>query len=244
MPSSTRSTSARWRGGEAVLDLAVTCTGVTAPRDVATPTLRFGLELTERPPADDAEPTMVKILALRCQIRIEPARRDYHPDEQSRLLEMFGAADRWRDNLHPLQFAQINLVTGTFAGTTRLDADVPVTYDLEVSTAKYFEALSGGEVPFILLFSGSAFAIRDGRLAVTPVSWSAEARTRMPISVWRSVMDTFFPGTAYLRLHRDTLAALQHYKSNRALPGWDAAILSLLDDAALHSEGHTGGEEP
>lgn len=212
-----------------MIDLAITCTGVTAPTDVAVPTLRFGLDVQQRGTASS-----ISILALKCQIRIEPSRRDYDDTEGSRLHEMFGAPDRWRDNLHPMQFAQVSLVAPGFTGATHMDVDVGVTYDFEVSTAKYFDALSDGEVPFILLFSGSAYAVVDGRLQVSPVSWSAEARVRMPIAVWRHAMDIFFPATTYVRVERTTLAALQRFKVAKALPGWDATVMALLAEVSAH----------
>ena len=41
---------------------------------------------------------VVHALALRCQIRIEPQRRAYDPDEEACLYELFGETPRWGDS--------------------------------------------------------------------------------------------------------------------------------------------------
>ncbi|MGW5821046.1 DUF6084 family protein, partial [Streptomyces noursei] len=56
-------------------ELSFDCTGVRADRYAAAPTLLFRLRITA---ADGAR---VHALALRCQLRIEPARRDYDDEE-------------------------------------------------------------------------------------------------------------------------------------------------------------------
>ncbi|CAN5399217.1 DUF6084 family protein [soil metagenome] len=206
-----------------MLTLDVGCSGVTAPSDAAVPILRFHLEVRE------SGETPVRILALRCQIRVEPGRRHHAEAAEATLQELFGAGDRWRDNLHPMPFASQDVVVGDFTGHTDLSLDVPVTYDFEVTSARYFRALEDGEVPFLLLFSGSAFAIHDGHLQVTPVSWATECRVRMPIAVWQQAVDTFYPATTFLRVHRDTLSDLEVVRRERCLPGWDATLQSLLE---------------
>ncbi len=49
----------------------------------------------------------VEAIALRCQIRIEPARRRYSDDEAERLNDLFGETQRWADTLKPLQFTNV-----------------------------------------------------------------------------------------------------------------------------------------
>ena len=60
-------------------DLIFGCTGATAERYAATPTLAFQLAITER------SGVRVHAIALRCQIRIEPHRRRYTAAEAQRL---------------------------------------------------------------------------------------------------------------------------------------------------------------
>ena len=70
-----------------------------------------------------------------------------------------------------------------FAGGTDVELHVPCTYDLDVAAAKYFHALGDGEIPLILLFSGTVFAKGDGgALRVTQIPWDREARLRLPVA--------------------------------------------------------------
>ena len=43
-----------------------------------------------------------------------------------------------------------------------------------------------------------------------------EARYRLPVAVWRELMDRYFPNSGWLRLDRDTLDALQRFKAEPA----------------------------
>ena len=97
--------------------------------------------------------------------------------------------------------------------------------------SKYLQALQNGSVPLELLFSGTVFARADTGFAVTQIPWDREARGDLPVSVWRSLMDSFFPNSGWVRLDRDTLDALNRYKSSRGLISWEAAVAALLADA-------------
>jgi hypothetical protein len=207
-------------------DLAITCVDVRADRYAAAPTMVFRLRVSE------STGVRVHAIALRCQIRIEPARRRYAEGEAERLLELFGETPQWGESLKPMQFASVGVVVPSFAGATEVDLPVPCTYDFEVGAAKYLHALSGGEVPMLLLFSGTAFRrTDDGRFEVEQVPWSLESRYRVPVAVWQELMDRFFPGGGWIRVHRDTLDALQRFKARGALPTWEAAFAALLKQA-------------
>ena len=65
-----------------------------------------------------------------------------------------------------------------FTGSTELDLPVPFTYDLEIAATRYFASLDDGEVPLLLLFSGTVFGSADGRLRVQQVPWSKEISCR------------------------------------------------------------------
>ena len=67
--------------------------------------------------------------------------------------------------------------------------------------------------------------------AVEPVAWDLEASFRLPVAVWRDTMDLYFPNSGWIRVSRDTLDALQRFKSGRALPTWDQAFEHLLKEA-------------
>ncbi|MFI5617018.1 DUF6084 family protein [Streptomyces sp. NPDC051567] len=206
-------------------DLAFTCTGVRADPYAAGPTLVFRLRITA---ADDAR---VHALALRCQIRVEPARRGYGPAEAAGLADLFGARARWGTTLQPVQFAQVALMVPSFTGETETDLTVPCTYDMDIAASRYFGALEDGEAPLLMLFSGTAFT-GDGGFRVEPVPWDREASYRMPVAVWHEMVEQHFPGCGWLRLPRDAMDALLAFRSRHALASWEATVRALLDAAA------------
>jgi hypothetical protein len=126
-------------------------------------------------------------------------------------------------------WTRTTLVVPPFTDTTDVDLLVPCTYDLDVTATRYFDALSDGDVPLEFLFSGSVFySGADGALQTARLSWELEAEYRLPVAVWRETMDHHFPGTAWLRLDRESHDRLVAYKSRRALPTWAAALDELL----------------
>jgi hypothetical protein len=214
-------------------DLIFGCTGATADRYAATPTLTFQLAITER------SGVRVHAIALRCQIRIEPHRRRYTAAEAERLHDLFGDTSRWADTVKPIQLATVTAMVPTFTAVTEVELPVPCTYDLEVASARYLQGLDDGTIPLLMLFSGTVFVATEQGFTVELVPWSAEASYRMPVSVWRELVDAHFPGSAWLRCSRETLDALSRYKARHALPTWDTTLADLLAQA---NHGAGGGE--
>ncbi|MET1001078.1 MAG: DUF6084 family protein [Acidimicrobiia bacterium] len=191
----------------------------------AVPTLILQLRITE------STGTPIHALALRSQIRIEPQRRKYSKAEEERLYEMFGEPARWGDSLRPFLWTHVSTTLGAFSGTIEVDLPVECTYDFEVSGTPYLHALEQGEIPLIVLFSGTSFARVDDRLSVEPVAWHEEASFRLPVRVWRETVDNYFPNTGWLRLPVATIDRLLRFKAERALATWDQVIEGLLKEA-------------
>ena len=215
-------------------DLIFGCTGATAERYAATPTLTFSLTITER------SGVRVHAIALRCQIRIEPHRRRYSAAEAQRLHDLFGDPSRWAETVKPIQLATVTTMVPTFTAVTEVDVQVPVTYDLEVTSARYLYGLDDGTVPLLLLFSGTVFVANGDGFSVELVPWSAEASYRMPVSIWRELADIHFPNSAWLRCSRQTLDELSAFKAKRALPTWDSTLEALLAEARQAEAGAPG----
>jgi len=98
-----------------------------------------------------------------------------------------------------------------------------------VAATKYFYALEEGEVPLLFLFSGTIFyAADDGALQVAQISWDKEAPFRLPVQVWKEMIDHYYPNSAWLRLQQDVFDRLYRYKVRRGLPTWEQALESLL----------------
>jgi hypothetical protein len=212
-----------------VSDLVFDCTGAQADRFAVTPAMKFLLRISE------TSGESVEAIALRCQMRIEPARRKYTPAEAERLNDLFGETERWAETLRPVQFTQVAVMVPRFTGSTEIELVVPLSYDLEIGATRYFAGLEGGEVPLLLLFSGTLFTMSGGRIQAGQVPWSKEAAYRMPVSLWREAVDAHFPNSAWIRMSRPVMDELLRYKSRQVLPTWDATIESLLADAAERS---------
>lgn len=206
-------------------DLTFDCLGVRPDPYAVAPTIVFRLRVAE------TSGQAVDSVALRCQLRIEPQRRGYSEAETPLLADLFGAPGRWGDTLKPLRFAEATVTVPGFTGATELDLPVPCSYDLDVAANKYFASLEDGEIPLLLLFSGTVFVRTPTGFAVGQVPWTNETRQRVPVAVWREAMDCCFPGSGWLRLSRSTLAELQRYKADAALPGWDDVVADLLAHA-------------
>jgi hypothetical protein len=205
--------------------LAFEVVGARPEPHAAVPTIVFRLRV-----AETAGGT-VHALALRCQIRIEPQRRRYGPEEEDRLYELFGETPRWGDSLRPFLWTHVSTTIAGFTGSAEIDLPVECTYDFEVAAAKYLHALTDGEIPLLLLFSGTVFTRGESGFAAEPVSWNLEASFRLPVAVWRETMDLYFPNSGWVRVSRDTLDALQRFKACEALPTWDQTFERLLKRA-------------
>lgn len=161
-------------------------------------------------------------------------------------MELFGERARWGDTLKPFQFANTSMVVPSFTGSTEVEITVPCSYDMDVTAGRYFHALEDGEIPFILLFSGTIFGDGVQTLWIQQVPWTAESRYRVPVKLWREMMDTHFPNSGWLRLQRETLDALAEYRTARGLPTWDETVLAVLEAAGASVPGtkatRRGGE--
>jgi uncharacterized protein DUF6084 len=190
----------------------------------AVPMLGFELEITTRSELE------VKTVSLQVQVQISARRRSYATEEQARLLELFGETHRWSETLRSLLWLRTTQVVPGFTAATVVELQVPCTYDFDVTAAKYLAALREGEVPLELLFSGTVFyKAENGLLQTAMIGWDREAEYRMPVSIWREAMDTYFPNSTWLRLQRESFERLHAYRARHALTGWEQAIDRLLE---------------
>jgi Family of unknown function (DUF6084) len=185
----------------------------------AAPTLRFTLRVA------DHSGEAVHAIALVAQIQIDPATRTYDPATRERLVELFGAPERWAATTRSFLWAQVGAVVPAFRGEIDFTVDVPCTYDLEVAAAKYIHSLPGGEVPLTFHFSGT---ILHGQMQVAMVPWSCSAPFRLPVETWRALMAAHYPGGGWVRLEAETLDALARRKAASGLPTYDATLRELL----------------
>jgi hypothetical protein len=206
------------------LELDFGVAGAAPVRHAAVPTLGFQLEIATR------SELQIRSISLDVQIQIATRRRSYEEEEQAQLQELFGEPQRWSTTLRTLLWLRTTQVVPAFAGATTVELQVPCTYDFDVTAAKYLAALRDGVVPLELLFNGTVFyKAESGLLQTVMVGWDREAEYRLPVQVWRETMDMYFPGSAWLRLQRDTFDRLHAYRAKHALTSWEHAVDRLLD---------------
>lgn len=207
-------------------DLSFRVDGAQAVSFAAQPLLALKLHIEN---ANEQE--TIHTVALRVQIQIEANRRQYDAGEKKSLRDLFDQPERWGQTLRPMLWTHSSVVVPSFQGKTEADLQVPCTFDFNVAATKYFHAVSDGDIPLNLLFSGTVFYLDpDGSLQVAPISWSSEARYRLPVRVWREMMDLYYPNSAWLCLRRDVFERLYDYKVQHAISTWEQMFDLLLAD--------------
>jgi hypothetical protein len=208
-----------------VADLRIEVVDAEVERYAFAPAIGLRLRVTE------SSGMSVAAVVLHAQVRVEPHRRTYTPEERERLVEVFGPSWQWGDSLKPFIWTQLSTAIGGFDGTVDVEVPLPCSYDVEVAGTPYLVALEDGGIPLVLLFSGTVFGGGPGGMVVEPVPWHLEARFELPVATWRGAMDRFFPGTRWIRLSTDTADALGAFKARQALPTWDQAVELLVKRA-------------
>ncbi|TWU22302.1 hypothetical protein Pla52o_33580 [Novipirellula galeiformis] len=193
----------------------------------AAPMIGFGLRVTHH----DGEPA-VQNISLQCQLQIETLQRLYKDDEKPGLLDLFGPPHRWSQTLKTMLWTHATVNVPPF--TSRVEVTLPVTctFDFNVAATKYFAAIDDGEIPLLFQFSGTIFYRGERGLQTTQISWDKEARYRMPIAVWKQMMEHYYPNSAWLCLQRDAFDSLQQYKRDHGIPTFEQALERLLETAA------------
>jgi len=205
-------------------DLNFAVVGVEAPGFAAVPTIIFKLRID-----NTIEQERIHSGILRCQVQINVTRRRYSPEAQAQLLEVFGEPKRWGETLRSLLWTHTSTVIPQFTGSVTVDLPIVCTYDFDVVSTKYFNALGEGEIPLTFLFSGTIFYEGPGgNMQVAQISWSKEATYRLPVSLWQEMMEHYYPNTAWIRIRKDIFDQLYRYKATQALPTWDDVLVKLL----------------
>ncbi|MDQ2774282.1 MAG: DUF6084 family protein [Acidobacteriota bacterium] len=205
-------------------DLSFEIVAVNPVRDMITPALAFDLRVTNPFPEQS-----IHAVLLRCQIQLEVTRRRYSPTEQTQLRELFDHPSRWGDTLRAMTWMNASVNIPAFSGSIVYPITVPCTFDFNVATAKYFHGIADGEIPVTFLFSGTVFYDGgQGVLQVAPISWNKEARFRLPVEAWKSLMDLHYPNSAYLNLRRDVFDELYRFKMSEGLATFEETIQRML----------------
>jgi Family of unknown function (DUF6084) len=205
-------------------DLSFEILSATPARDMLTPALSFDLRVTNPFPEQS-----IHAVLLRCQIQIEVARRRYSSLEQNQLRELFDDPSRWGDTLRAMTWTNLSVNIPAFQGSTVFPLLVPCSFDLNVAAAKYFLGVDAGDVPLTFLFSGTVFHdAGQGTLQVAPISWNKEARFRLPVETWKTMMQEHLPNAVCLTLRRDVFDELYRLKMTLGLATFEETIERML----------------
>jgi hypothetical protein len=198
--------------------------GARPVKYAAAPMLALDLEVTE------TAGRQVYMLALSVQLMIEPARRAYDQPTHERLVELFGAPERWAVTTRSLVWSTLDVVVPAFTAATTVTVPIACHYDLELAAAKYLHSLPDGEAPLALHFNGMVYYPgEDGGLQIVLLPWSNSIGFRMPVRVWQETIAHYYPGTAWVGLRAETLEALQRAKLERGLATLDDTVAALVE---------------
>ena len=210
-------------GGSSMSAFSFTIVDIFAEQYAATP------QLTVRLRIEESTGQTIHAIALRCQVRIEPQKRPYDVADETGLRALFGDRDRWTDTLKPFLWMQAGAMVQGFTDITEVDLPLPCTYDFDLTGSRYLHAVGEGEIPIVLLFSGTIFTRGANGFGVEQVPWDCEASYRLPVSVWHQMIDFYYPNTGWLRLDRDVLTALADFRSQHGLTTWEETVGALLE---------------
>jgi hypothetical protein len=65
-------------------------------------------------------------------------------------------------------------------------------------------------------------------LQVAQIPWDREASYRVPLRVWKEMMDLHYPHTAWLCLRRDVFERLYEFKARHGIPTWEQTLERML----------------
>jgi hypothetical protein len=200
-----------------------TISGVEADPHAATPALRFAVDVT------DASGREIYTIALAAQVQIDSDRRAYDPETRERLHDLFGEPERIPQTAGPVQLGRVETLVPSFRAAGSFTLSVPFSGDVELAATRYLASLPGGTVPLTFHFNGSIFYCGDAdRLQVTLVPWSCEARHRVRLADWRTLVEQRYAGGGFVRVQAETLAVLRRRRVELGLATVDATIREAL----------------
>ena len=223
-----------------VLDLNFTVERAEPQPHAAAPLLIFKLRIAETVTAE--EPTTIPAIALRCQIRIEPTRRRYEPGEEEKLLDLFGEPERWGQTLRSTLWTHASVVVPPFTGDTLSISPSPAR-----STSMWRRPSTSTRSKTARSRSACSSAARSFTPTKTDISRSARSpgkkrRTfRLPVQVWKDMMELYYPNSAWLCLERDTFDRLYRFKSGRGLADLGAGDRAHCSIPAWRRSNHEPG---
>ncbi len=203
-----------------------TILGVDPIKYAAAPMLEFTGHVSE------PQGREIYTIALTAQVMIDPARRSYDAATRERLVDLFGAPERWATTTHTFMWAELGVLVPAFTGSTAFKLPIQCNYDLELAATKYLYALPGDDVALTFNFTGTIFYRGEGgKMQIVKVPWECTARYAMPIAAWREMIEHYYSKTGWIALGEGTLEALSRERAARGLHTFDETVAQLLGEA-------------
>ena len=210
-----------------MVDLDFAVEDVEVERHAVAPLLQFTLRVTN---TDAGAP--VHNVMLKCQIRIEPTRRHLWPHRSTICSsDLFGTPERWGQTLQSILWTHSNILVpgirdaNAWSSFRFLAASISISLRRNISTASKTAKFRS----FSCSAARSFIATPSDDLQIDQIAWTKESAYRLPVRVWRSMMDHYYPQTTWLCLRRDAFDELYRYKRARGLPSFETALDELLD---------------
>ena len=196
--------------------LRFACTGARPEPFAAGPSLLFDLRI--------ATPPDVACTRSRCAPRSGSSRgsRKYTPEEQARLVDLFGEPARWGETLNPLQLATVATTVAGFTDEITATVTVPLTYDLDIAATKFCHGLRRRRDPAAPAVRGHR--VLPGRRRRAGRAGAVERGGDVPAAGGHLARGH---GRPLPRLHASsgcppaTLDALSAYRSKHVITTWD-----------------------
>jgi len=116
------------------------------------PTIEFFMKIE-----NTVENEEVYAAALKCQIIIEPRKRNYDEATKENLFELFGEPSRWEETLNNVLWTIITVPVPRFIGRTEIKISITCSEDQSLAAGKYFYGVRDNLIPLAFLFSGTLF---------------------------------------------------------------------------------------
>ena len=215
-----------------MIDLDFAVEDVLVARNSAIPTLLFRLRVNNSEPD-----TAVENVMLQVQLRIEATHRNYTARERERLIDLFGSAEDWDRALRNVMWTNASVLVPAFYEICTVELAVPCSYDFDLAATKFFYAVETGDVPLLLLFSGTMFFRNDnGELQIGQVAHHKQALYRLPVPVWQRMMEECHHDSVWLRIDRELFEEIYRFKRERRLGSLNDALQRLTELASAEAQ--------
>ena len=200
------------------MDLSFTVERVSPVSHAASPMLMFKIRIV------NAGSERINAIVLDCRIQVEAPDGPPSTKINDRLEELFGEPSHWADSVQSMPWSRVAAVADPFAGSTRVDIEVPCSFDFNVAATKYFYGLDAASAPLRFDFSGTIFC--DGKMIA--IAHGKHARFALPARAWTDLMDAYYPHSVWLRLPRDVFHRMNQFKVDHQIPTWEDVLERLL----------------